>query len=305
LHSLRRQEPLLDEIIVVDNAPKDAASQRMIRLRYPKVRYVSEPIPGLNFARNRALSETQADIIAFLDDDAVADRQWARTLLEVFQRHSRVAVCTGRIDPLFLETDAQKLFEANGGFSRGLAPIHLPHAAAGLLNGRRAPLIAWAVSVGSGASFAVRRQTALDAGGFDEALDLGEALPGGGDLDMFWRLLTGGHELLYEPEAIAWHEHRRDLDSMAQQVAGHQRAMVAFLCKSLSQAPRGSRLPVAGFLAWRLSKPGLRLVRRVFTRDPLPSAVLMKMFVHTWRGLGAYPKAQSIARARRNAMAAQ
>src|SRR5262249_11056668 len=48
------------EILVVDNAPsddaaRDAASQR------PRVRYVREPITGLDFARNRGLAEAAGE----------------------------------------------------------------------------------------------------------------------------------------------------------------------------------------------------------------------------------------------------
>jgi hypothetical protein len=84
---------------------------------------------------------------------------------------------TGRVEALTLETEAQRLFEANGGFGRGLERVRLPEDARRPLHGRRAPLIAWAVSVGSGCSLAVRRELALGLGGFDEALDLGEVLP--------------------------------------------------------------------------------------------------------------------------------
>ena len=91
-----------------------------------------------------------------------------------------------------LETEGQRLFEANGGFSRGSARVRLPDDAARPLHGRSAPLIAWAISVGCGCSYAVRRDAARALGGFDEALDLGAVLPGGGDHDLLWRALQSG-----------------------------------------------------------------------------------------------------------------
>ncbi len=83
------------------------------------MRYVREALLGLDFARNRALHECTNDIVAFLDDDAVADRNWCRTIVRVFSENRQVSVCTGRVLALSLETEAQRLFEANGGFSRG------------------------------------------------------------------------------------------------------------------------------------------------------------------------------------------
>ena len=43
-------------------------------------------------------------------------------------------------------------------------------------------------------------------------------------------------------------------------------------------------------LGWRLLKPGVRLVRRGFGRDPLPSSVLLRMWWNCWVGLSAYPR---------------
>ena len=175
LDSLLRQTLPPAEILVVDNAPGNGAVRALVASRFPSVRYVAEPVPGLDFARNRALVEARDEVLAFLDDDAVADVDWAGALLHVFQTEPRVAVCTGRVEPLGLNTPGERLFEANGGFSRGLERIVLPDHADRPLHGRPAPLIAWAISVGSGCSYAVRREPALALGGFDEALDLGMA----------------------------------------------------------------------------------------------------------------------------------
>ena len=191
LESVVGQAPAPDEVMVVDNAPTDGAVRELVEQRFPGVRYVVEPVPGLDFARNRALAEAGRDIVAFLDDDAVAAPGWADALRRNFADDA-VVVCTGRVEPLALETEGQRLFEANGGFSRGSARVRLPDDAARPLHGRSAPLIAWAISVGCGCSYAVRRDAARALGGFDEALDLGTVLPGGGDHDLLWRALQSG-----------------------------------------------------------------------------------------------------------------
>jgi len=301
LRSLTAQRPPVAEILVVDNAPADDRARRLLGAEFPSVRYLVEPVPGLDFARNRALRAAAQEVVAFLDDDAVADSGWAAAIRRAFDADERVGVCTGRVEALTLESEGQRLFEANGGFSRGLARIRLPDDARrpdARLHGRPAPLIAWAVSVGSGCSFAVRRPAALAVGGFDEALDLGAVLPGGGDHDMLWRVLGAGHAVVYEPGALAWHEHRREAGAVHEQLVGHQRALVAFLVKAALQSRGRTRREVAAFLAWRLAKPGARLVQRALGRDPLPAAVLARMWAHCWRGLVAYPAAQRVARER-------
>ncbi|MEO7986587.1 MAG: glycosyltransferase [Gemmatimonadales bacterium] len=294
-------EPL--QVIVVDNAPPDDLTRNLVRDRFPRVHYEQESAQGLDFARNRALAVATADVVAFLDDDAIAAPGWAAALLEVFEKNPEVLVCTGRVEALGRDTPGERVFEANGGFSRGMARIELPSDAKRLLHGRQAPLIAWAVSVGSGCSYAVRRSAALTLGGFDEALDLGADLPGGGDHDLLWRALQAGHSVVYEPAALAWHEHRSEADAAHAQVVGHQRALSAFLIKHVVLSRDGRRLSLAGYLAWRLIKPGVRLLRRAFGRDPLPAPVLGRMWWHSWAGLTAYPRARRLANTRRQALA--
>jgi GT2 family glycosyltransferase len=303
LDSLLCQSEPPAEILVVDNAPADGETRSLVTSRFPSVRYLAEPVPGLDFARNRALADARSEVLAFLDDDAVADVDWAGSLLRVFRTEPRVAVCTGRVEPLGLNTPGERLFEANGGFSRGIERIVLPDHADRPLHGRQAPLIAWAISVGCGCSYAVRREVALALGGFDEALDMGMPLPGGGDHDLLWRALRAGHAVVYEPEALAWHEHRTEAAAACDQIVGHQRAVVAFLAKHLV-ADRGARPSLAGYTGWRLAKPGVRLLRRALGRDPLPASVLLRMWWNCWLGLAAYPRAQRLARERRERYAA-
>ena len=304
LDSLRAQSTAPVEIMVVDNAPSDEATATLVAERFSGVRYLREPVPGLDFARNRALAEATGEIVAFLDDDAVAHRDWCRALKRVFESAPDVAVCTGRVEPLMLASPGQLLFESNGGFSRGARRIRLPDHAVQRLHGWPAPLIAWAISVGCGCSYAVRRSAALQLGGFDEALDLGGALPGGGDHDLLWRALQSGWRVEYEPEAVAWHEHRREAEAAYDQIIGHQRALLAFLSKQVSRASVRSGLPLLAYLSWRLLKPGVRLVRRVLGRDPLPPGVLLRMWGNCFMGLSAYPLARRIARSRRERYAA-
>lgn len=299
LESLVAQSPPPTEIMVIDNAPADDSTAALVAERFPGVRYLREPVPGLDFARNRALDMATGDVVAFLDDDAVAERGWANSLRLVFETDPQLAVCTGRVEPLTLETPAQLLFEVNGGFGRGDRRIRLPEDAGEPLHGWPAPLIAWAVSVGSGCSYAVRRAAALELGGFDEALDLGAPLAGGGDHDLLWRALEAGWRVEYQPAALAWHAHRREMAAAHSQIIDHQRAMLAFLTKHLARASLRTGLPLLAYVSWRLLKPGVRLVRRGFGCDPLPSAVLLRMWWNCFAGLSAYPVARRIARSRR------
>jgi len=292
LASLAALDPPASEILVVDNAPGDERTFELVSREFPSVRYVREDVPGLDFARNRGIAESRFPIVSFIDDDAVADPAWCGAFLAVFDGEAEVAACTGRVEPLALETESQRIFEANGGFSRGDEPIRLPADLTQHLHGRRAPAIAWAVSIGCGCSLSVRKDAVVAIGGFDNALDMGALLPGGGDLDILWRLLEAGWQLEYQPRALAWHEHRRDLAGIERQLVGHQRALLAFLAKSLLQARAGTRRSIAVFMAWRLAKPLVRLGRRAVGRDPLPARWLLRMWWNCWVGAFSYGAAR-------------
>jgi len=108
LESLCVQRVGPSEILVIDNAPQDDAAERTVARVCPAARYVVEPAPGLDFARNRALAEADGDIVAFLDDDAVASPGWAEAIRAAFENSSALGVCTGRVEPLAVRTAGQR-----------------------------------------------------------------------------------------------------------------------------------------------------------------------------------------------------
>ena len=50
------------EVIVVDNAPQTEATKDVLINQYPQFRYVYEPRPGLDWARNRGILEARGEI---------------------------------------------------------------------------------------------------------------------------------------------------------------------------------------------------------------------------------------------------
>ena len=92
------------EIIVVDNNSQDETPRVVERLgcnRSPPVRYVQETRQGLSHARNRGVKAALADIVAFLDDDAEAERGWLSGLLEAYGKHPDIWAVGGRILPIW------------------------------------------------------------------------------------------------------------------------------------------------------------------------------------------------------------
>jgi GT2 family glycosyltransferase len=223
-------------ILVIDNAPAGPGTRRLVQ-SLPGVEYVCEPIPGLDFARNRALAEATTDFVAFLDDDVVIDLRWWEGLKEALAQNPDAAVVTGLVLPRELETDAQIIFERRGGFRRGFSKV--------LYNGDHLPgnpvFPTGAGMFGAGCNMVVSRQVALALGGFDEALDTGPSLPGGGDIDMFYRVLRAGHPLVYEPRMLVFHKHRREMKSLRRQYWTWGTGFMAFVAKTHATDPSQRR----------------------------------------------------------------
>lgn len=73
------------EVLVVDNNSTDGTADLISKLasRYPQLRYCRETVQGLSAARNRGLRESDAEYLAFLDDDGKAPRQWLETAAHI------------------------------------------------------------------------------------------------------------------------------------------------------------------------------------------------------------------------------
>jgi GT2 family glycosyltransferase len=93
------------EILLIDNTPDPDRSLLEYRRHsaVPKLRWVHEPRRGLSCARNRAIAESDASIIAFLDDDAVPGPFWLREMMAAFDMlGSDVMAIGGRVSPVWL-----------------------------------------------------------------------------------------------------------------------------------------------------------------------------------------------------------
>lgn len=200
------------DILVVDNAPSGDATRQATE-RYSDVTYIREMRPGLNFARNRALQESSSDYIAYLDDDVVVDGGWLAGLHEALTVHADAIAVTGQVLPLELDTKAQVLFERRGGFRHGFSRLRYTGEYA--RGGDLYPCISGIFGVGCNMAF--NRRRLLDLGGFDEALDTGPPLPGGGDHDVFYRVVRAGGPLVYEPRMLVFHQHRRTMPQLRHQ----------------------------------------------------------------------------------------
>jgi GT2 family glycosyltransferase len=243
LSSLRRLRYPRFEIIVVDNAPDDPRTRAVVAAferEDERVRYLAEPLRGSSVARNRGVSETSGEILAFTDDDAVVDEDWLGWLVEPFLRDTRVGVVTGLVLPARLDTPDQRWFEEFSGFGKGFQPrifdceenraderLFYPY---------------WGGVFGSGNNMAFRRSLLLEIGGFDPALGPGSRALAGEDVESFSHAIIAGSRLAYEPHAVCWHDHRADTAGLDRQMFSYGVGLTAILTKWLLRDPRLARV---------------------------------------------------------------
>ncbi|MFE2277057.1 glycosyltransferase [Streptomyces sp. NPDC059454] len=235
LDSLLAQEHPRFEVVVVDNAPVTDETRELVERKYgERVRYVCEPVPGLAVAHNRGLTEVRGEVVAFTDDDVVADPRWLTELTAPFAADPRLGCATGLILPARLRTPAQVLLESHGGFAKGFTPTTYDPGDPP----RDEPLFPFTAGrFGSGANMAFRTEVLRAVGGFDPATGAGTPARGGDDLYGFVRVLAQGHRLHYTPYALVWHHHRETWADLETQAYGYGAGLTAYLTALLVNRP--------------------------------------------------------------------
>jgi GT2 family glycosyltransferase len=253
-------------VLVIDNAPRDQETRKAVS-QFSGVDYILEPKPGLDFARNRALRESDAELLAYLDDDVIVDGCWLEGLHEAWASHRDAGAFTGPILPLELETTAQVVFERMGGFGKNFDRVRYSSV---LPDSPTYPV--GAGLFGAGANMAFRRSALENVGGFDEALDTGAPLPGGGDLDIFYRIVRAGYPFVREPKLVVYHQHRREYAKLRHQMWTWGLGTMAYVNKSWrhdrAERPKIRRW-VFWWLCYQLSKIFVPFLRRNRARWPI------------------------------------
>ena len=91
------------EILIIDNSSDlEASNNFWDNYELPtNGRLVTGCPPGLSKARNKALELAKSPLIAFLDDDAIADEQWLESYVRYFSQNDDVVVAGGPITPIW------------------------------------------------------------------------------------------------------------------------------------------------------------------------------------------------------------
>jgi glycosyltransferase involved in cell wall biosynthesis len=225
-------------ILVVDNAPVTTRIKSIVaraRSESIAIDYVVEPRAGLSWARNRAWQWVPEGIIAWIDDDEVADRFWLAELARGFVEHPSAAAVSGIMLPAELRTPAQIQFEQYGGHhkQRGFATaVFSP-----LTGAEYSPLFPLP-PFGTGGNMAFRRESLAEIGGFDTALGAGTLSGGAEDTRAFTEVLLDGGTVVYQPTAVTYHFHRESAEALRRQMFSYGAGLTAYYMSVLMSRPR-------------------------------------------------------------------
>ena len=93
------------EILLVDNNCTDNTREvcKAFAAAHSDVqfRYTVEPEQGLSAARNRGIKEAKGEFLAYIDDDALVDTWYLRTIYEYMVAHPEISAVGGPIIPLY------------------------------------------------------------------------------------------------------------------------------------------------------------------------------------------------------------
>lgn len=184
------------EIVVVDNNSTDNTLELIKNLN---ITYTVEYKKGPAAAKNAGIKMATGNIIAFVDGDCVADRNWLKEIVTGF-KDSNTGCVAGEI--MAMERENMSLLEQflikKGHLSQKQHMEHsfLPFAAT--------------------ANAAYRKEVFDKIGFFDEDLFVGE------DADLSWRMqLFTRYKLIYIPNAIIFHPYESSPKGLFRQKRRH------------------------------------------------------------------------------------
>ncbi|MBR8830313.1 MAG: hypothetical protein N5P05_003408 [Chroococcopsis gigantea SAG 12.99] len=185
------------EIIVVDNGcTDDTKTVVSARLAHSRLKYVYEPTLGLSTARNRGMQETQAPILAYLDDDAEASPGWLQTLLEAYNHNDKLAVAGGKVSLIWPEGHGQPYWMSDD-LAGALGLFDLGDDVVYINSPNLTP---------RGLNYSIRRDFLESVGGFDTNLGrVGKKLLSNEELYMTEQALKKGWQVAYIPTALVAH----------------------------------------------------------------------------------------------------
>jgi glycosyltransferase involved in cell wall biosynthesis len=197
IDSLLAQDLDRFEILVIDNASTDTTKAVVsARLDNPRLRYVYESTLGLSTARNRGARESQAEILAYLDDDAIATPTWLSTLIQAYEQDDKLAIAGGKVTLIWTDGITPPAWLSDG-LAGNLGAYDLGESRIYIQQPGLTP---------RGLNYSIRRDFLDSVGGFDPKLGrVGTNLLSNEELQMTELALQQDWHVAYLPTALVAH----------------------------------------------------------------------------------------------------
>ena len=193
------------EVLLIDDGSINEVSS--IAKDFPTVRYIRQDHFGLSAARNLGAELAFGDILAYTDDDCIADEDWLGYLATGFEDPQWVA-CGGPNIPPPARNQTESVVACAPG-----APSHV------LITDIEAEHL-------PGCNLAIRKGALQAIGGFDPIYRAA-----GDDVDICWRLREAGGRLRFIPGAMVWHHRRYTISAYLRQQSGYGEAEALLMKK--------------------------------------------------------------------------
>jgi glycosyltransferase involved in cell wall biosynthesis len=231
LESLTRLTHPSYELVVVDNTAGEREVEALATAF--RARYRVERQPGLSRARNVGARAARGEIVAYLDDDAVAEPEWLSTHAAALEDPG-LAATTGRVLPTSLDAPAAQAYAAAGGEDLGEVPFRVDRTSPQWFE------MANFGGIGIGPNMAFRR-TLFDSGwGFRESLGPVAGIPGE-EHYAFFTLIRDGHAIAYLPGAIVHHDYPETMAALRGRRSRILRGSAAYMAMLLVEEPETRR----------------------------------------------------------------
>ncbi|MFM7405372.1 MAG: glycosyltransferase [Cuspidothrix sp.] len=185
------------EVLVVDNGSSDRTREVVTqRTTDPRLKYIFEPTIGLSVARNTGAKAAKADILAYLDDDAVASPSWLKFLYSAYLDNPKLAIAGGKITLLWPPGIAQPKWMSNA-LTSNLGQYNLGNELLYIDKPGLTP---------RGLNYSIRSSFLTEIGGFDPQLGrVGKNLLSNEELQMTELALQRQWQVAYIPQALVAH----------------------------------------------------------------------------------------------------
>jgi len=205
------------EIIVVDNASTDD-SVKFLEKEFSSVKIIKNK-KNLGFAEgnNIGIKNSKADLIALFNPDALADKEWLSILVSKLQSSEKIAAVAGKI--FYLGDEYGK----NAVFCTWPKIDPYSATASNFHNNEQESKVDYV----TGAAMLVKKEAIQRVGLFDPGFFLYFE-----ETDWCARMIRAGYDLVYVPNAKAWHKVSASINDSGKKTYYMERARIRFATKN-------------------------------------------------------------------------